>query len=338
MIAETRVGRLYAAGDLRVEKSPLRNLGPNDTLIRISSVGVCGSDIHYYTHGKNGQNSLTNPTVLGHEAAGTIVAVGEAVELHPGTPVAIEPALGCMECDVCRSGHYNVCPSGTCFGSPPTDGLLAELVVVDASHLHILPSTIDLQLAAAIEPLSVAVWAVERSQIQLGHRVLVTGAGPIGLLVAQVARRAGALDIVVADINVARLSKAVDFGATETIDSSKDSLDELDPFDRVIECTASPQVLARSIQAVVPNGRVTVVGQASPSVDGIPLATLQRYEIDLVAAFRYAHAFPKAIRLASDGTVNLSSLVTAQFGIDDSVNALTASSTDPSNLKVVINP
>ena len=180
-----------------------------------------------------------------------------------------------------------------------------------------------------IEPLAVAVWAVRRAQVGLGHRVLVTGAGPIGLLVAQVARAAGAAEVFVTDINEHRLAVAEELGA-----SSGAPLD----VDLVIECTGVPDVLWSAIRTVRPRGRVTVVGQAAPAVDGLPLAHLQRYEIDLVTAFRYAHAFPTAIALAASGAVDLARIVTGRFDLDHAADAVQAPVADPTHLKVVVTP
>jgi L-iditol 2-dehydrogenase len=188
-----------------------------------------------------------------------------------------------------------------------------------------------------IEPLAVAVWAVQRAQVRLGHRVLVTGAGPIGLLVAQVARAAGATEVIVTDLNDDRLAVATELGATRVINTGSTPLDDLE-VDRVIECTAVPAVLWSAIRTVRPRGRVTVVGQAAPTVDGLPLAYLQRYEIDLVTAFRYADAFPTAIALASSGAVDIDRILTGRFGLDQAAAAVQAPVLDPTHLKVVVLP
>lgn len=197
----TQAAVLHGARDLRIEHKPLTPLGPDDLLVEMRSGGICGSDMHYFAEGRNGTNVLRQPTVLGHEGAGVVIAAGPNSKLAPGTAVVIEPALPCRECATCLSGRYNLCPTGTCFGSPPTDGLFARHVVVPEAAVHPLPDTIPAEIGAAIEPLAVAVWAVERAQVRKGHRVLITGAGPIGLLVARVAASRGAAEIVVTDVN-----------------------------------------------------------------------------------------------------------------------------------------
>ena len=326
---------LHGARDLRIEHKPLPDLGPNDLLVEMRSGGICGSDMHYFADGRNGTTVLRQPTILGHEGAGVVTAAGPDAKVAPGTAVVIEPALPCRECATCLSGRYNLCPTGTCFGSPPSDGLFARHVVVPEAAIHVLPDSIPPGIGAAIEPLAVAVWAVERAQVRKGHRVLITGAGPIGLLVAQVAAARGTAEIVVTDVNDDRLAVAGRFGATRTINTATTPLD-LTGMDRLIECSGSTRALADGIQTLAPGTRATVVGQAKPTVDGIPLGFLQRYEIDLVTAFRYANAFPTAIELAASGVVNLPSIITATYPLEEAATALTAPVTDPTNLKVLI--
>jgi L-iditol 2-dehydrogenase len=333
----TRAARLYGARDLRVEEVDVPPVGPDEVMVAVAAVGVCGSDMHYYAAGRNGQNILRQPTVLGHEASGVVIAAGASSGVQTGTRVAVEPAVGCGVCPTCRSGRYNICPDGTCLGSPPTNGTMSEYIVVPARAVHPLPAGIDTIAGAMIEPLAVAVWAVQRAQVRLGHRVLITGAGPIGILVAQAARASGATEIVMTDVNDDRLAMATTFGVTRVINTSREELDIAD-MDRVLECSAVPAALWSAIKTVRPGGRVTVVGQAAPSVDGLPLAHLQRYEIDLVTAFRYAHAYPTALALVASGAVDIERVITGRFTLDDTAEALQAPVVDPRHLKVVVTP
>ncbi|WP_327657125.1 NAD(P)-dependent alcohol dehydrogenase [Streptomyces sp. NBC_00483] len=332
-----RAAVLHAAEDLRIEELPLRPLGPDDVLIAVDAVGVCGSDMHYFASGRNGSNVLRQPTALGHEASGTVLATGDAATVAPGTRVAVEPAIGCGTCATCRSGRYNLCPTGTCFGSPPTHGTISTHLVTPSRAVHPLPDTIPLELGALIEPLAVAVHAVRRAEVTFGDRVLITGAGPIGILCAQVARAAGAVEITVTDVNDARLAQARKLGATHTVNTAREKL-ELTDVDRLLECSAHPAALWQGLHTLRPGARATVVGQAAPTVDGLPLAQLQRNEIDLSCAFRYAHAFPAAIALAAEGRVDLAAVLTGRFPLDRAADALRAPATDPTHLKVVIRP
>ncbi len=334
----TRAAVLHGAGDLRTTDLDVPVLGPTDLLVRVAAVGVCGSDMHYFANGRNGTNVLRQPTVLGHEAAGVVVAAGTAASVPVGSNVAVEPAIGCGTCRTCREGNYNVCPTGRCFGSPPTHGVMTQYLAVPERAAHPLPDGIDPVTGAMIEPLAVAVWAVQRAQVGLGHRVLVTGAGPIGLLVAQVARAAGAAEVTVTDVNDDRLAVAAELGATRTQNTATQPLDETPYYERVLDCTGVPAVVWSAIRTVRPHGRVTVVGQAAPAVDGLPLGHLQRYEIDLVTAFRYAHAFPTAIALAAAGAVDIGRIVTGRFPLDRAADAVQAPVTDPRHLKVLVLP
>ncbi|MFE2031695.1 NAD(P)-dependent alcohol dehydrogenase [Streptomyces scopuliridis] len=332
-----RAAVLYGPGDLRIEDRALRPLGPDDVLVTVDAVGVCGSDMHYFAHGRNGQNVLRQPTVLGHEAAGVVTAKGSDVPLAVGTRVAVEPAVGCGACPTCRSGRYNLCPAGTCFGSPPTDGTFAEHIVATGRAVHPLPDAIPLEAGALIEPLAVAVWAVRRAGVEFGDRVLVTGAGPIGVLVMQVARAAGATEVIVTDVNDARLDRALALGASAVINTAERAPD-LTGIDRLLECSAHPAALWQGLRTLRPAGRAIVVGQAPPSVDGLPLAHLQRWEIELSTAFRSAHAFPTAIALAAEGRVDLVGVLTGRFPLDLAADALRAPGADPAHLKVVVRP
>ncbi|MFC7326262.1 NAD(P)-dependent alcohol dehydrogenase [Marinactinospora rubrisoli] len=339
---QTRGAVLHAAGDIRVEDVPLPPLTGDAVLVAVEAVGVCGSDLHYFASGRNGANVLRRPTVLGHEAAGTVVAAGPQARTPVGARVAVEPAVGCGTCAGCREGDYNVCPNGTCLGSPPTHGAFAEHVAVPDRAVHPLPDGIDTEAGALIEPLAVAVWAVRRADVRPGHRVLITGAGPIGLLVAQVAAAAGATEVVVTDVNDTRLAAARRIGGTAgpaltTLNTAWDPL-ELTGVDRLIECSAHPPALWQALRTLRPRARAVVVGQAPPSVDGLPLAHLQRWEIDLVTAFRYAHAFPTAISLVATGRVDTAALITGRFGLDRTAEALTAATGDPAHLKVLVRP
>ncbi|BBG01361.1 MULTISPECIES: NAD(P)-dependent alcohol dehydrogenase [Pseudonocardia] len=334
----TRAAVLHGALDLRVEEVPVTGPGPGEVLVAVEAVGVCGSDVHYFTDGRNGRNVLRGPMVLGHEPAGVVAALGSGVDGPAvGTRVAVEPAVGCGHCPTCRSGAYHLCPSGTCLGSPPTDGAMSGYRAVPARAAHPLPDTLPTELGALVEPLAVAVHAVRRAGVGTGHRVLVTGAGPIGVLVAQVARAAGAEQVVVTDVHDARLDRAAGLGATGTVNTARDDLPDA-AFDRLLECSAVPAALWQGMHALGPAGRATVVGQAPPAVDGLPLALMQRWEIDLNASFRSAHAFGPAIGLAASGRVDLAGVLTGRFALSDAPEALRAPGADPHHLKVVVRP
>ncbi|SCG11805.1 L-iditol 2-dehydrogenase [Streptomyces sp. MnatMP-M27] len=304
--------------------------------MEIGAVGLCGSDLHYYAHGENGPNVLRSPTALGHEAAGTVL--GDGGPLPAGTRVAIEPAIPCGRCHACRAGRYNQCPHGHCFGSPPTDGALTGHLTVPAEFAHPLPGDLPLGSGALIEPLAVALHAVRRGNVAAGDRVLVTGAGPIGLLVLQAARAVGAGETVVTDINPGRLAHAHRLGADRTLDTSREPLPQEPLFDIALDCSGIEAALTAAAHAVRPGGTLVAVGNPPRPRTTLPLAWMQRQEHSLVTAFRYAGEFPAAVSLAAAGRVDLESLITSRFPLERSADAFRTALCDPAQLKVVIEP
>ncbi|MEU1945627.1 NAD(P)-dependent alcohol dehydrogenase [Streptomyces sp. NPDC020125] len=327
---------LHGPKDVRIERRPIPQPASGEVLVEIGAVGLCGSDLHYYAHGENGPNVLRSPTALGHEAAGTVVA-GDG-PLPAGTRVAIEPAIPCGRCRACRAGRYNQCPHGRCFGSPPTDGALTGHLAVPAEFAHPLPDDFPLTSGALIEPLAVALHAVRRGHVTAGDRVLITGAGPIGLLVLQAARAVGAGETVVTDVNPGRLAHARRLGADRALDTSREPLPRDPVFDIALDCSGIESALAAAAHAVRPGGTVVAVGNPPQPRTTLPLAWMQRQELTLVTAFRYAGEFPAAVSLAATGRIGLESLVTARFPLERTADALQTALSDPAQLKVVIEP
>src|SRR5213080_861294 len=207
---------LYAPRDLRIERRPIPSPSDGEVLVRILSVGVCGSDVHYYENGRIGEFVVRSPLVLGHESSGQIVEVGQGVSrARVGERVAIEPGEPCGRCDQCRSGRYNLCPNIRFHGTPPVDGTLSEFVAVKSDLAYKVPDEISDNAAALLEPLSVGIWANEKAWKQMGTSLLIAGAGPVGLVTTKVAHAAGATRIVVTDVNRHRLEAARTSGATE---------------------------------------------------------------------------------------------------------------------------
>ena len=183
--------------------------GQGEVVVRVGSVGVCGSDTHYYEHGRIGRFVVEEPLVLGHEAAGEVTEVGPGVtRLTVGQRVSIEPGVPDLTCEQCLAGRYNLCPNMRFFATPPFDGALAEYVVVHEAFAHPVPENVSDDAAALLEPLSVGIWACRKARVTAGDRVLVTGAGPIGLVCVQAALAFGATEVVVSDVNPARLALA----------------------------------------------------------------------------------------------------------------------------------
>lgn len=333
-----RVSVLSAPGTVTVEERPAPEPAEGEVLVRVSSVGICGSDVHYYEHGRIGPYVVRRPLVLGHEASGTVSAVGPGVDqARVGQRVAIEPGVPCRRCDQCRHGRYNLCPDVQFMATPPVDGAFAELVIVPADFAHPVPDNVSDDAAALVEPLSVGVWACHKAGVTAGSAVLVCGAGPVGLVTVQVARAQGATRIVCTDISAERLAMAATCGATETVDVSTDgdALTDLG-VDAAIECSGAPSSVVAAVRAVRPAGTVVLVGMGMDEVS-LPVSLLQNREIVLTGTFRYANTYPTAIALAATGAVSLDQLVTGHFGLAE-VDAALRSTRLPGTIKTIVHP
>ncbi|GAB7193318.1 NAD(P)-dependent alcohol dehydrogenase [Kineococcus sp. NUM-3379] len=331
-----RVSVLRRALELAVEERPVPRPGPGEVLVRIGSVGVCGSDVHYHRHGRIGEFVVEAPLVLGHEAGGRVVAVGAGVDAaRVGERVALEPGVPCRRCAQCRAGRYNLCPDVRFFATPPVDGAFCEYVVHDADFTYAVPDSLSDDAAGLIEPLSVGVWACRKAGVTAGSRLYVAGAGPIGLVTAQVARALGAAEVVVSDIDAGRREAALRFGATSVLDPAAGSPEGLGA-DAFVDCSGAQPAVAAGIRAVRPAGTVVLVGMGADEAT-LPVSYLQNREITLTGTFRYANTYPAAIALAASGAVDLDGLVTGRFGLDEVEAALTSGST-PGSIKSVVLP
>jgi L-iditol 2-dehydrogenase len=337
-----RAAVLVRPGEVEVVERPDPAPGPREVLVRVGAVGVCGSDTHYYDHGRIGRFVVEAPLVLGHEASGVVEAVGPDVDpARVGQRVSIEPGVPCRRCAQCLAGRYNLCPDVVFHATPPVDGSLAELVVVDEAFAHPVPDTVSDEAAALLEPLSVGLWACRKGGVGPGSRVLVTGAGPIGVVAAQVARACGAAEVVVADVNPHRLAAAGRLGATGTADLTATTLADgyaaRSAPDVVLECTGHAGVTADAVRVLARAGTAVLVGMGGDELP-LPLSVLQERELTLTGTFRYANTWPAAIALVATGQVDLDALVTGRFPLAETERALTAARDDPHALKAVILP
>jgi L-iditol 2-dehydrogenase len=328
---------LHAAGDLRISQWPMPILGPDEVMVKIHSVGICGSDVHYFEHGRIGDYVVDSPMVLGHEASGVVVERGPGVTtIEVGRRVAIEPGIPCSRCEQCRRGNYNLCPNVRFFATPPIDGALARYVAVNAAFAHPVPDSLSDDAAALIEPLSVGIWANRRAATGIGSRVLITGAGPIGVLAALAARVAGATWVGLADVHPSRLKAAGEFDVDDVIDA-RNPVDYASFRPEVlIECTGSSSVVNSGIKALTPLGRAVLVGMGASAEQSLPVQTIQNRELSVTGTFRYAHTYPDAIALVAAGRIGLDALVGARLPLADAERALTMGRTDPAILKTVV--
>ncbi|MCU1527281.1 MAG: NAD(P)-dependent alcohol dehydrogenase [Frondihabitans sp.] len=329
---------LHAQGDVRRETIPTPTLQPDQVLVKIAAVGVCGSDVHYYHEGRIGDFIVEDPMILGHESSGTINAVGSSVSPDRiGERVSIEPQRACRVCDQCKHGRYNLCPDIEFYATPPIDGAFAEYAVIQADYAFPIPDSMSLEAAALCEPLSVGIWANQKAGTGPGSRILIAGAGPIGIIVAQVARAFGAAEIIISDPVQARLEKALEFGATRVINPMADDIGALElEVDAFIDASGAGPAVAAGIVSVRPAGCIVLVGMGQPDLT-LPVSRIQNRELQLTGVFRYANTWPLAIELASSGRVDLDALVTGRFALDD-VEAALESATQPTTLKSLVMP
>jgi L-iditol 2-dehydrogenase len=328
---------LHGIGDLRIEDHPVPVAGPNQVVVEVRSVGICGSDVHYYEHGRIGDHVVRAPMVLGHESSGVVVERGPgATALEIGQRVAVEPGVPCGHCEQCRRGTYNLCPDVVFFATPPVHGSLAHYVAVHEAFAHPVPDSMSDDAAALIEPLSVGLWANRKAGTGIGSRVLVTGAGPIGVLCALTARAAGASWIGLADVHPARLKVAEGFDVDDVIDARED-VDYADfKPDVLLECSGAPPVVTAGVTALQPLGRAVLVGMGPSAEQSLPVSLIQNRELTVTGTFRYAHTYPAAIALVSAGRIDLDALVGARLPLAESEQALKMGHTDPSVLKTVV--
>jgi L-iditol 2-dehydrogenase len=334
-----RAAVLRGPGDVVVEERPVPTPSEGEVVVRVESVGVCGSDTHYYEHGRIGRFVVEAPLVLGHEASGEVAVLGAGVTaLAVGQRVSVEPGVPDLTCEQCLAGRYNLCPNMRFFATPPIDGALAEYVVVHAAFAHPVPEGMSDDAAALLEPLSVGIWACRKGGITGGSRVLVTGAGPIGLVSVQAALAFGATEVVVSDVNPARLALARDLGATAVVDARTTTLSDLErPPQVLLECSGHPAATAQAVRALARAGRAVLVGMGGDEIP-LPLSVVQERELEVTGTFRYAGTWPTAIALVASGRIDLDRLVTGTYGLDKAEEALTAGRRDPQTVKVVVHP
>jgi L-iditol 2-dehydrogenase len=333
------VSVLDGPGSVRVEPREQPVPGPDEVLVRIAAVGVCGSDVHYFEHGRIGDFVVREPLVLGHEASGVVVALGERATRHEvGQRVTLEPGVPCGRCTQCRCGRYNLCPDVRFFATPPIDGAFARYVTINEHFAYAVPDSMTDEQAALIEPLSVGLWAARRAEVKPGDTVLVTGAGPIGLLAVQAARVAGAARVVVTDLSKGRRELALRMGAAAAFDPVTEGAEVAGlGADVLVECSGAQQAVTAGMGALRGGARAVLVGMGGDEVR-LPMSALQVREITVTGTFRYANTYPAAIALVAAGRIELDPLITGHFGLNQVEQALTTGSNGEGAVKAIVYP
>lgn len=336
---------LYGIDDMKLEQRPIPKLDTNEVLISMHSVGICGSDVHYLKNGRIGDFIVKEPMVLGHEASGIVADVGaNVIHLKKGDRVAIEPGVPCRHCDFCKSGRYNLCPDIFFCATPPDDGSLCRYYKHAADFCYKLPNHVSFDEGALLEPLSVGVHACNRAGINIGDKILILGAGPIGLVSLLVAKAAGAGKVAITDLDENRLKMASQLGADEVFQiKSRDAKEVSDEIKnsfgqplRTIECSGAESSIQTGILVTKAGGVLIVVGMGKPVIN-VPLVDALVREVDIRGIFRYANCYPKALELIASGKIDVKPLITHRFTLEQSHDAFSTSG-DPKSgsIKVMI--
>ena len=303
-------------------------LGPEDVRIAIHTVGICGSDVHYFTHGAIGPFVVRAPMILGHEASGTVLEVGSDVRsLAVGDRVCMEPGIPNQNGRATRQGLYNLDPDVRFWATPPVHGVLRPSVVHPASFTFKIPANVSFAEAAMVEPLAVGLHAVTKAKANPGHVAVVIGAGPIGMVTVLAALAAGCARVVVSDVDDDKLAVAARLGSVTTVNVLSGSLEQTvseatDGWgaDVVYECSGDKRAAAAVFGPLAPGGVVVFVGIPLEPI-AYDVSAAQTKEARVEHVFRYAHVFPRCVAMLASGSIDVKPLITRTFGFAESVNA-----------------
>lgn len=317
---------LHGIHDLRIEAVPAPGAPkPNEARIQINKVGICGSDVHYWEHGRIGDFIVESPMVLGHECSGTVVEVGVNVtHLQPGDRVALEPGVPRLSNAIShyymKKGEYNLCPDIFFFATPPDHGSFCDYVNHPADFCFKLPDNVSLEEGAMIEPLSTGIYAARVAPVVMGDTVAITGAGPIGLMNCLAVQAAGAANVIISDVVPERLAVAKEIGATHVVQGDAAELKEVARSltdgrgaDVCIECAGHPRALSACIAAARPGATVVLIGMPPDDTATLNINDMIVREIKLRPIFRYNNTFPTGVNLLASGKVNLKPLISKRF-------------------------
>jgi L-idonate 5-dehydrogenase len=336
---------IHGANDLQIENRPEPKPIAGEVVVRFGAGGICGSDLHYFHEGRAGNFELREPMVLGHELAGAVVEIGEGViKVRPGQRVAVNPSRPCLHCRQCLSGRSNLCRNIRFYGSaarfPHVQGGFADLFIASEDQCVPIPDSLSYAAAACAEPLAVTLHAVSRAGSLLGRRVLITGAGPIGILTVAAVRLAGAAEIVITDLFDEPLTVAKRMGATRVV-NVKTGAEELETymqdggyFDAAIEVSGNIRGLVNCIDAAKLGGRIVQVGILPAGNAEVPINKLLAKELELAGTFRFHEEFQWAVQALTSGRINVDSILSAQFNFRDAVKAFALASDRRKAVKV----
>lgn len=321
-----------------------QTLAPDDVRIKIHTVGICGSDVHYYVHGGAGPRIVTAPMVLGHEASGVIVKVGSAVEgLKVGDRVCMEPGIPDSKSKAAKLGIYNVDPKVVFWATPPVHGCLAETITHPAAFTFRIPDNVSFGEAAMVEPFAIGMQAAVKAGITPGDIAVVLGAGTIGVMIALAALAGGCSKVIITDVHQPKLDIAGRYPGIVTVNITREDarqkvLEETDNWgaDVVFEASGSPKAIASLVDFCCPGGTVVLVG--IPIGDhSLDIAGAINKEIEIRTVFRYANVFDRALNLIASGKVDLKPLISGTFAFEEGIAAFERAAANlPDDVKLQI--
>jgi len=335
-----KVAVMEGIGKMGYTERPIPQVKPDEVLVKLEYVGICGSDMHYYETGAIGDYVVEPPFVLGHEPGGTVVEVGSNVtHLKVGDRVALEPGKTCGHCEFCKTGRYNLCPDVIFFATPPVDGVFQEYVAHEAALCFKLPENVSTLEGALIEPLAVGFHAANQGNAHAGQTAVVMGAGCIGLVSMMALKAEGVSKVYVVDVMQKRLDKALELGADGVINASKVDaveavlkLTEGKGCDLAIETAGTEITTRQCIHMTKKGSTIVLVGYSKTGEMTLPMSLALDKELRFETVFRYRHIYPMAIEAVAAGKVNLKGIVTDIFDFDDIQNAMDKSVSDKANI------
>jgi D-xylulose reductase len=318
-------------------------LGPDDVRIKIHTVGICGSDVHYYTHGRIGDFIVKEPMVLGHEASGTILEVGKNVKsLKSGDRICMEPGIPNLHSRAVIEGMYNLDPDVIFWATPPYHGCLRETVVHPAMFCFKLPDNVSYGEGALVEPLSVGMHAVKKANVKPGDVALVTGCGTIGILAALAALAGGCSKVIISDVIQPKLDIAAKYGMVPVNVKKQNPMDVVKKetggwgVDIVFEASGSEAAIANVFQPLCPGGKVVFIGMPVNPVP-VDIVAAQAKEARMETIFRYANVYPRGVALIGSGKIDVKPLITDKYKFADAIKAFDyAVNPQPRSVKTVI--
>ncbi len=320
---------MHGTNEMIWKDMPVPTPADDEVLVKVDAVGICGSDVHYYQHGRIGDFVVEGDFILGHECAGEVVAVGSKVKkLTVGDRVALEPGKTCGKCEFCKSGKYNLCPDVEFFATPPYHGVFTNYVTHPEDMCFKLPENVSNVEGALVEPLAVGLHATELGGVKLGDTVVVYGSGCIGLVTLLASKARGASKIIVVDVLENRLKMAKKLGATHVINSMEEdvvkavaAITEGKGAEVVIDAAAADATVRQTVDVLKVGGTIVLVGMTAKDEVSFNFMKLMGKEGTFKTIFRYRNLYPVAINAIASGTINVKEIVSHEFDFENTKEA-----------------